>query len=97
MAANRSTERRWILLATNGQYVTLGRASDPSADEITRCQDQLRRQGAAGWVAIMQGNPYLGRLPSLMEVRPLADPAGAFADAAALCLANIKAQREAMK
>ncbi|MFC7552328.1 hypothetical protein ACFQU7_08815 [Pseudoroseomonas wenyumeiae] len=67
-------ERRWVILGEDGRHVTLGRASDPSEDEIRRAEEQLRAQGLAGWLAVMQGNPYTGTMPRLMMVRPLAEP-----------------------
>jgi len=75
-------ERRWIVLGEDGRYVTLGRATDPSEEEICRAESSLRRQGLAGWLAIMAGSPHSARTPSLLMVRPLADPKGTF-DAAA--------------
>jgi hypothetical protein len=89
----RGRERRWIVLVEDGRYVTLGRHSDPSEQEILAAEAQLRAQGLAGWLAVMAGNPYLGRAPSLMEVRPLARPRSAFADAAAACVSAIMAAR----
>jgi hypothetical protein len=76
-----SRERRWILLGEDGRYVTLGRHSDPSEREIVEAESNLRRLGRAGWLAIMQGNPHFAAPPSLMMVRPLANPSSAFADA----------------
>jgi hypothetical protein len=93
MEAERSRERRWVIVSPDGRYVTLGRASDPSEEEILAAEEALRAQGAAGWLAVMEGNPYVGAVPRLMEVRPLAQPTTAFADAAAACLAAILARR----
>ncbi|MGG5890707.1 hypothetical protein ACLF3G_26790 [Falsiroseomonas sp. HC035] len=81
------------MLGIDGRYVTLGRASDPSEDEVRGAEDALRAQGLAGWLAIMEGNPYVGVLPSLMEVRPLASPSVPFADAVAACAHAIAARR----
>lgn len=92
-AADRDNERRWIVVGEDGRYVTIGRASDPSEDEILRAEGQLAAQGLAGWLAIMQGNPYVGSAPRLMEVRALAGPKRLFAEAAADCVAKIMASR----
>jgi len=89
----RSRERRWIILGTDGRYVTLGRASDPSDEEVSGAEESLRAQGLAGWLAVMEGNPYVGAVPRLMEVRPLARPAVPFEDAAAACARAIVGQR----
>jgi hypothetical protein len=92
-ARDRSRERRWIVLGINGRYVTLGRASDPSEKEVLQAEDALRVQGLAGWLAVMEGNPYVGPMPRLLEARPLANPSVLFADAAAACLRDIGERR----
>lgn len=89
----KSMERRWIVLSTDGRYVTLGRASDPSEDEVRQAEGRLRAKGLAGWLAVMEGNPYVGAIPSLMEVRPLADPGVPFQDASAACVRAMASQR----
>jgi hypothetical protein len=67
-------DRRWIVLGEDGRFITLGRATNPSAAEIIRAEDGLCAQGLAGWLAIMSGSPYLARPPTLLMVRPLAAP-----------------------
>ena len=89
----RSRERRWVVVAPDGRYVTLGRHSDPSEEEISAAEQALRSQNLSGWLAIMEGNPWVGNAPRLLEVRPLACPATTFADAAAACVAAILAKR----
>jgi len=95
MAAARKglKERRWIVLGTDGRYVTLGRASDPSEEELRRLEQTLRAQGLSGWLAIMEGNPHAGAVPKLLEVRPLAGPEVPFAHAAATFACAIVEQR----
>lgn len=95
-AKERSRERRWVVLCTDGRYVTLGRTSDPSEEELRGVEEALRAQGLAGWLAVMEGNPYVGAVPRLKEVRPLAGPAVPFADAAAACARTISARRAEM-
>jgi hypothetical protein len=73
-----SRERRWIILGEDGRYVTLGRDSDPTEDELAKAEGALQAQGLAGWLAIMEGNPHTVAQPVLMMVRPLADPASTF-------------------
>lgn len=90
----RDTERRWVLVAEDGRYVTLGRASDPSEDEILDAEAGLVRQGLAGWLAVMQGNPYVGAAPQLMEVRRLGEPTATFTKAAEACVAGIMSRRQ---
>ena len=79
--------------APDGRYVTLGRHSDPTEDEIRAAENGLRAQGLAGYLAVMEGNPWVGPLPRLLEVRPLADPAGSFGEAAAACVELIRRSR----
>jgi hypothetical protein len=73
--------------------VTLGRASDPSDEEVRSAEEALRAQGLAGWLAVMEGNPYVGAVPKLMSVKPLAEPLVAFEDASSACASAIKARR----
>ncbi len=89
----RLRERRWVILATDGRYVTLGRGSDPRDEEVRGAEDALRAQGLAGWLAVMEGNPYVGPVPQLLEVRPLAGPLVSFNEAAAACARAISSRR----
>lgn len=75
------SDRRWVVLAEDGRFATLGRGSDPTPEEIARADESLQAVGAAGWLAIMDGTVYARRLPRLMMVRPLATPARSFDDA----------------
>jgi hypothetical protein len=79
---NGTCDRRWVVLGEDGRFVTLGRATDPSEGEIANAEAALRAQGLAGWLAIMDGSPYATKMPTLLMVRPLAEPKGTF-DAAA--------------
>lgn len=80
----RAKERRWIVLGTDGRYVTLGRHTDPSEAEIAAAAAALTAQGLAGWLAIMEGDYWSERAAlALLMVRPLAGPDGAFAEAVA--------------
>ncbi len=92
-----SRERRWVVVAPDGRYVTLGRHSDPSEEEIAAAEQALRSQNLSGWLAIMEGNPWVGNAPRLLEVRPLACPATAFAAAADACVAAILVKRAEIK
>jgi hypothetical protein len=85
-------ERRWVVLGKDGRFVTLGRHSDPSEDEIGAAEASLRAQGLAGWLAIMEGNPHLGPAPRLLQVRPLASPESCFDHTAAACVCAIRAR-----
>lgn len=76
-------ETRWIILGTDGRHVTLGRHSDPTPEEVGEAERGLSAQGLAGWLAVMKGGYYGRRKPLLMMVRPLANPARPFEEAAA--------------
>ncbi|MBY0332284.1 MAG: hypothetical protein K2X49_16625 [Acetobacteraceae bacterium] len=91
---DRSSERRWIVLSEDGRFVTLGRASDPSEQEILDAEAALVRQGLAGWLAVMQGNPYVGMTPRLMEVRVLGTPTSTFEKATEACVEAILRRRQ---
>jgi hypothetical protein len=69
---------RWVVLGEDGRFVTLGRARDPSEEDIVRAEDGLRSRGLSGWLAIMSGSIHARRLPTLLMVRPLAAPKGSF-------------------
>jgi hypothetical protein len=86
-------ERRWVVVGTDGRYVSLGVHSDPTEDEIAASQRALIAQNLSGWLAVMEGNPWFGCPPRLLEVRPLASPTSAFADAAEACITAILAKR----
>lgn len=90
----RSRERRWIIIAASGQYVTMGRHSDPTLEELQEAEEALRAQGKSGWLAVMDGNPYVGPLPTLMMVRPLADPAEPWEEAVAAYQRQWREKRE---
>ena len=79
----RRRENRWIVLGEDGRFVTVGRHTDPSEDEVLRAEEALRSAGLAGWLAVMQGNPHAREVPALSMVRPLATPTAGFAEAAA--------------
>jgi hypothetical protein len=68
------SEKRWIVLATDGRHVTLGRHSDPSEAEIIQTESALRAQGLAGWLAVTSGTYYSHEDLEVVAVRPLADP-----------------------
>jgi hypothetical protein len=69
-------ERRWLVVASDGRHVTIGRATDPSADELERAAEDLRGQGLSGWLAISEGSYYGSGPLRLMMVRLLAGPEG---------------------
>ena len=89
-----SSDRRWVIVSEDGRYATIGRASDPTDAQIREAEDALRRQGLAGWLAVMSGSAYGTKLPSLMAVRPLASPTKPWDEVSAACLAAIEERRK---
>lgn len=67
-------ERRWVVVAEDGRFVTLGRHSDPIEAEIRVCGQQLCTQGLGGWLAVMEGIYYGKAAITMMMVRELAPP-----------------------
>ena len=88
-----SSDRRWVIVSEDGQYTTIGRASDPTDGQIRDAENALRRQGLAGWLAVMSGSAYGTNLPSLMAVRPLASPIKSWNEVSAACLKAIEKRR----
>lgn len=84
-------ETRWIILGADGRHVTLGRHTDPGPEEVADAERGLAARGLAGWLALMKGGYYVRRKPSLMMIRPLANPARPFEEAAAAFEAKRKA------
>ena len=81
-SVKRMRERRWAVLGEDGRHVWLGRATDPSAEEVDASEDGLRRAGLAGWLVVTEGDYWSARSPmSLHEVRPLASPSIPFTQA----------------
>lgn len=67
-------EKRWIILASDGRHVTVGRHTDPEEDEIISAESGLRAQGLSGWLAVTDGGYYGRGKVSILMVRPLASP-----------------------
>ncbi len=74
-------EIRWIILGEDGRYVTLGRHSDPSPEELAQAEASLAAQGMAGWLVVMKGSYYAKTEPALMMVRSLGNPDHTYAEA----------------
>lgn len=75
-------EKRWLVITSDGRHVTLGRATDPTPEQLDQLAGQLRQQGLAGWLTLTEGSYYrCGHLGVIM-VRSLAELPGATWDAA---------------
>jgi hypothetical protein len=77
------TETRWLVLATDGRHVTLGRHRDPEPEEIDNAERGLKSQNLSGWLVLMKGGYYTRKKPQLMMVRPLGNPGGLWDEAVA--------------
>jgi hypothetical protein len=64
-------ERRWIVLSETGQHATLGRATDPSEEEIGHAESGLVGQGMSGWLAVTEEIYYSADVLLVMQVREL--------------------------
>ena len=83
-----SREKRWIVLATDGRHVTLGRHVDPTLEMIEQVGAELRQIGLGGWLAVTEGRYYEPRdVLRVMLVRPLAEPASDWDGAVAAFMA----------
>lgn len=85
------TETRWLVLASDGRHVTLGRHRDPEPEEIARAEAGLTANGLAGWLVLMKGGYYDSRnTPELMMVRTLGVPQASWETAVAGFVAHWK-------
>jgi hypothetical protein len=90
-----ASDHRWVVVGEDGRYVTLGRAVDPTEDELRAVEGQLAAQGIGGWLAVMSASPYGPVMPSLVMVRSLASPSRPWEAAERACRELIRAQRTA--
>ncbi len=89
------SERRWIILAQDGRYVTMGRAAPPSAAEVEAAAAALAAQGLTGWLATLDGNYWSRRRVALAPVQMLGD--GATVDWSAAITAFEAARQRALR
>ena len=88
-------EKRWLVIASDGRHVTVGRATDPTPETLEAAGEGLRGLGLAGWLAVSDGSYYgAGRLELLM-VRPLSKlPGATWEEARAAFLAAYERARQ---
>jgi hypothetical protein len=77
----RSREKRWIVVTQDGRHSTIGRHSDPTADELDTISGQLDSARIAAWLAISEGAYYGAGAITLMMVRRLTTTDGDWAAA----------------
>ena len=87
-AVDATRERRWIVLEADGRHTTLGRATDPTEEEVTAVEAALRRAGMGGYLAVSEGDYWSSAPMSVLEVRPLNRPETPFDAAVAAFLAR---------
>ncbi len=86
-----SSDRRWIILTPDGSSATLGRARDPSDEEIRQAEADMEGRGLSGWLAVQSHSLYVEPFPTFMSVRHIGVPTGSFEDA----VAALRARHEA--
>jgi hypothetical protein len=65
-------ERRWLIVAHDGRHVTVGRATDPTDEEVERAGAALLDLGLGGWLVVMEGFYHRpGSEPHLLVVRQI--------------------------
>ena len=65
-------EQRWIILATDGRHVTLGRHAAPTEEEVAQAASSLVAIGHAGWLVRLDGDYWSRRSkPVLTPLRSL--------------------------
>ena len=68
-------EKRWIILASDGSHVSVGRHTDPSDEELENAAQHLRAADLGGWLAVMEGIYYSKGAVTLLNVREIAQAA----------------------
>jgi hypothetical protein len=69
-------ERRWLVISSDGRHATLGRATDPSPEQLESAAASIRDLGLSAWLVVSEG-VYYGHGPiRLMMIRPLVEAAG---------------------
>jgi hypothetical protein len=74
MIMSKYAETRYLIVAEDGRYVTLGRAYAPTPEEVEKCSEGLVKQGLGGWYAIMRGDYWGRREPTLEAVQEVGMP-----------------------
>ena len=67
-----------MVLCEDGRHVWLGRASEPSNEEVTLAERRLTAQNLAGWLSVAEGDYYGTTRMSLLEIRKLGAPASSW-------------------
>jgi hypothetical protein len=89
--ADGSSDRRWIIITSDGSAAALGQACDPTDEEIRQAEADMERWGLSGWVAVQSHSLYLAPFPTFMVVHHIGVPTGTFEEA----VAALRARHEA--
>jgi hypothetical protein len=73
------------------QFVRLGRARDPSDEEIAAVESSLECQGIAGWLAVQWHSQHRESFPTFMQVHAIGVPRGTLDEAVAALRARTSA------
>jgi hypothetical protein len=87
--ADGSSDRRWIVVTDQGGFSSLGRATDPTDDEVAAAEQVLVARGVGGWLAVAEHSFYEEQFPSCVEVRTLGAPTTTFEAAVDLLRASL--------
>ena len=78
------SDRRWVVVADDGSISTLGRATDPTEDELIRVEEALSSRGGGGWLAVQSHSFHRAPpFPTFAAVRRLGAEGLTFEDAMA--------------
>jgi hypothetical protein len=88
-----SSDRRWVILLEDGRVSALGRARDPSDEEVALAEGALAKQGISGWLAIQSHSIHASSFPTFMAARPMGTPRTTFEEAVDLLRRNHNGQK----
>ncbi len=85
-----TSDRRWVVITEKGDVHTLGRARDPTDEEVAAAEGHLRAARIEGWIAIQSHSFHAPVPPTFLEVRTLGEPRATFRDAVAALMARVR-------
>jgi hypothetical protein len=84
-----ASDRRWVVVFDDGSVSTLGRAADPSEEELARIEASLAGRGLGAWLAIQSHSFHRAPPPpDFVAVRRLGPQGSSFEEAVAAALAQ---------
>ena len=86
-------ERRYLVVASDGRHVTIGRAVDPADEELAKAGARLDADGLAGWYVLSEGDYWrVGVEIAWLPLRRITSLPGNW-DAAAAASHALRAER----